>query len=1003
MAPPPLPGLAQDSKADFAFWIELYNDILSCLYTSQEIFVEPQDSSVHNLTRGSLGLIISTPDPPAVHLDGFRATVTQQGLLMLQGTNNVSSGAVVWEGHLKALLLEVLKRRFLPHHNQWLREHDLPLPNIKGISFSQAQMDFSEETANAYKMGCTFWVDSQRQEQEEKQHLKTLTPESAKVSAIAMWALRALVIALSIQAGTLDLVETPPVVSSLPVAVPNGSPLPLSLPTAPHHKSSSSSQGSPIKKHPAASKGGKCAPAARYFLSSGKLHDCGLGLDGLLGKEGNEDSSKPSSGSKATGGLNKLLPGGGAGLDSLLNLGGDKGSGKGLLKGEGLSSIKKPLNDMVENVDNIKDSVETKVKEILPSEIKDPVSDLLKINLKELLLEFQVDEVTVDSTDITMAADEIQVHSTVTATIGGKGVLGPVISALKFESDMEVTMKIAISSNNTQCVNLDIQDTHIQVNEMKIQLIETWRNPTPVPSFLGTSTTAKMVEANLGKKSVPVPGRRLPPDPKDATISVTMSSSMLKILIIYVAKQSSVKMNGLDANITKIAYAFQKDKQLRISYEAAITKDSEDFATGKTVSAIAMWALWALVIALSIQAGTLDLVETPPVVSSLPVAVPNGSPLPLSLPTAPHHKSSSSSQGSPIKNHPAASKGGNCAPAARYFLSSGKLHDCKFQVDEVTVDSTDITMAADEIQVHSTVTATIGGKGVLGPVISALKFESDMEVTMKIAISSNNTQCVNLDIQDTHIQVNEMKIQLIETVTGTVPLPMSLPLNDLIPIVLSAEMNENVEANLGKKSVPVPGRRLPPDPKDATISVTMSSSMLKILIIYVAKQSSVKMNGLDANITKIAYAFQKDKQLRISYEAAITKDSEDFATGKTQLIISHGSKITKAKLEPNIKLIRSRVDLPADPTGVPRVDRQKLGPSQGPKQLTSALFALSALCTAWEQSSPVISAESGSLGPQGPIQFACRSRGGISQSGQAEVWPKAGAKAAHLCTLWGPE
>lgn len=39
------------------------------------------------------------------------------------------------------------------------------------------------------------------------------------------------------------------------------------------------------------------------------------------------------------------------------------------------------------------------------------------------------------------------------------------------------------------------------------------------------------------------------------------------------------------------------------------------------------------------------------------------------------------------------------------------LSFCRFQVDEVTVDSTDITMAADEIQVHSTVTATIGGKG----------------------------------------------------------------------------------------------------------------------------------------------------------------------------------------------------------------------------------------------------------------------------------------------------
>ncbi|KAL1765268.1 Lipid-binding serum glycoprotein containing [Sigmodon hispidus] len=201
VVPPPLPGLAQDSMADFAFWLEIYNDILSCLYTSQEIFVEPQDSSetglwellslsaptpgpeVYNLTRGNLGLIISTPDPPTVHLDGFRATVTQKGLLMLQGTNNVSSSEVVWqllskaafsarsqklklqfmshgavvtlgpyptiiekqEELLKALLLAVLKKRFLPHHNEWLREHGLSLPNIRGISFSQAQMDFSED------------------------------------------------------------------------------------------------------------------------------------------------------------------------------------------------------------------------------------------------------------------------------------------------------------------------------------------------------------------------------------------------------------------------------------------------------------------------------------------------------------------------------------------------------------------------------------------------------------------------------------------------------------------------------------------------------------------------------------------------------------------------------------------------------------------------------------------------------------------------------------------
>lgn len=46
MVPPPLPGLSQNSMADLAFWLEIYNDILACLYTSLEISVEPQDSSV---------------------------------------------------------------------------------------------------------------------------------------------------------------------------------------------------------------------------------------------------------------------------------------------------------------------------------------------------------------------------------------------------------------------------------------------------------------------------------------------------------------------------------------------------------------------------------------------------------------------------------------------------------------------------------------------------------------------------------------------------------------------------------------------------------------------------------------------------------------------------------------------------------------------------------------------------------------------------------------------
>ncbi|KAL1789470.1 vomeromodulin isoform X1 [Sigmodon hispidus] len=174
-------------------------------------------------------------------------------------------------------------------------------------------------------------------------------------------------------------------------------------------------------------------------------------------------------------------------------------------------------------------------------------------------------------------------------------------------------------------------------------------------------------------------------------------------------------------------------------------------------------------------------------------------------------------------------------------------------------------MAADEIQVHSTATATISGKGALGSVINLLQFKSELEVTTKIVISPNNTQCVDLDVTDTHIQVNEMKLQLVDTVTETVPLPVPLPLQNVIPMVLTAQMNENLEksnscaivlkdfnecknatglfkyqvqsgrisskglsilycvkANIDNKTVPVPGSRLPPDPKNANISVTMS-------------------------------------------------------------------------------------------------------------------------------------------------------------------------------------
>lgn len=48
---------------------------------------------------------------------------------------------------------------------------------------------------------------------------------------------------------------------------------------------------------------------------------------------------------------------------------------------------------------------------------------------------------------------------------------------MQFQAQLDVTMKIAVSSNTTQCVNLDVQDTHMDVKEMNIQLIETYVNP----------------------------------------------------------------------------------------------------------------------------------------------------------------------------------------------------------------------------------------------------------------------------------------------------------------------------------------------------------------------------------------------------------------------------------------------------------------------------------------------------------------------------------------------
>lgn len=110
----------------------------------------------------------------------------------------------------------------------------------------------------------------------------------------------------------------------------------------------------------------------------------GLGLPDILGKGGNEDSSKPSSGSKATGGLSSMLSG--SPLGSLTNLGGITDTANGLLKNDALSKVKTTLDEEVEHVNSIKDSVVNEVKNVVPEKIKDPLLDVLQTKTQDLLI-----------------------------------------------------------------------------------------------------------------------------------------------------------------------------------------------------------------------------------------------------------------------------------------------------------------------------------------------------------------------------------------------------------------------------------------------------------------------------------------------------------------------------------------------------------------------------------------------------------------------------------------
>lgn len=113
----------------------------------------------------------------------------------------------------------------------------------------------------------------------------------------------------------------------------------------------------------------------------------GASLSGILGEGNGGKSSNLPLLSELTGAVSGLLPQGTEGLVSLLPTGSDKNPVKGLLSGTGLSTLQRPLKDVTDKVQDLKESAQGVLNSTLPSGISNALPDLLKnADLEQLLL-----------------------------------------------------------------------------------------------------------------------------------------------------------------------------------------------------------------------------------------------------------------------------------------------------------------------------------------------------------------------------------------------------------------------------------------------------------------------------------------------------------------------------------------------------------------------------------------------------------------------------------------
>uniref|UniRef100_E1BI89 Vomeromodulin-like n=2 Tax=Bos TaxID=9903 RepID=E1BI89_BOVIN len=534
--------------------------------------------------------------------------------------------------------------------------------------------DFSERHWSI-KMGWRFSSDRSEAEAGVRHLLKTCAHQHQPIGTgrgighkmLTLWALA---IMLAIQAGALDLSTSPSQVGAPPDKITSRLPVhfPISVPDPQVPRISSIRKGSLPPRRAAGTSGARCSPVAKYLVSSSKLNDylnatltpkienmlkCeeinlagvlgevistvsnsgllsvldltssldilgGGGLGGILGRGSSNKSPKHPQSllSEATGAVSDLGQGA---LGSLPLLGGENAV-KELVDSTGLLTG-----------DKLKETTEGILNSVVPKDINSALTGLLgNIDLEDLLLGLEVEKVTVENMTSTMTGNGILVHAVTTAFIGGNGLAGPVVSILGFQVHADVTLEIGISSNNTQCVSLLVQEKNIEVKNVNLQIAEVVTGvlplPLPLDDTISQLLTVTMNENIEGSKSCgielsdinecknstglfnyqvksprtsaeglsilycayfnqnksPVPGSHLPPDPKNVNTAVILSQMMLREIVTKSAKESSVKINNLEAAITKIVYHHLPNNKINAAYGVTIVKDGENIATGQT-------------------------------------------------------------------------------------------------------------------------------------------------------------------------------------------------------------------------------------------------------------------------------------------------------------------------------------------------------------------------------------------------------------------------------------